>query len=68
MPSKNFLFLCVCMYKMVDIKAKTWNKTEVAAMKIHENGNVDKTILLFLCISDLGKRSGSKNIYDLIDQ
>ena len=53
---------------MVDIKAETWNKAEVAAIKIQENDNVDKTVLLFLCISDLGKRSGCKNIYDLIDE
>ena len=53
---------------MVDIKAETWNKPEVAAIKIQENDNVDKTVLLFLCISDLGKRSSCKNIYDLIDE
>ena len=42
------------MYEVVDIKAETWNKAGVAAIKIHENDNVHKTVLLFLCISDLG--------------
>ena len=46
MPSKNFIFLC--MYKMVDISAKTWNKAEVSVIKIHENDNVNKTVLLLL--------------------
>ena len=44
------------------------NKAGVAAIKIHENDNVDKMVPLFLFISDLGKRSGCKNIYDLIDK
>ena len=53
---------------MVDISAETWNKAGVDAINIHENDNVDKTVLLLLCISDLGKSSGCKNIYDLIDK
>ena len=56
------------MYNMVDISAKTWNKAEVSAIKIHENDNVNKTLLLSLCISDASKRWGCKNIYDLIDK
>ena len=56
------------MYNMVDISAKTWNKTEVSAIKIHENDNVNKTVLLSLCISDASKRWGCKYIYDLIDK
>ena len=67
MPSKNFIFF-LFKYKIVDIRTETWNKAEVAAIKIHENDNAAKTVLLFLCISDLGKRSGCKNIYDLIDK
>ena len=35
--------VCACMYKMVDISAKVWNKTEVSVIKIHENDNVNKT-------------------------
>ena len=35
MPSKKTFFLC--MYKMVDISAETWNKAEVSVIKIHEN-------------------------------
>ena len=67
MPSKKKKN-CVCMYKMVNMKAETWNKAGVAAIKIHGNDNVDKTVLLFLYISDLGKRFSCKNIYDLIDK
>ena len=37
-------------------------------IKINKNNNEDKTVLLLLCISDLGKRSGCKNIYDLINK
>ena len=37
-------------------------------IKINKNNNVDKTVLLLLCISALGKRSGCKNIYDLINK
>ena len=53
---------------MVDISAKTWNKAEVSVIKIHENDNVNKTILLLLCISDPSKRWGGKNLYNLIDK
>ena len=53
------------MYKMVDISAETWINTEVSAIKIH--GNVNKTLLKLLCISDNAKSSGGKNLYDLID-
>ena len=44
------------MYKLVDISAKTWIKAKVSVMKIHENNNVNKTVLLLLCISDASKR------------
>ena len=40
------------MYKMVDISAKTWNIAEFSVIKIHENDNVNKTVLLLFCISD----------------
>ena len=56
------------MYKMVDISAKTWIKPKVSVIKIHENDNVNKPVLLLLCISDASKRWGCKNIYDLIDK
>ena len=58
MPSKN-LILFLCMYKMVDISAETLNK---AAIKIHENNNVNKTVLLLLCISDT-KKDGVAKIF-----
>ena len=53
---------------MVDISAETWNKAEVSVIKIHKNDNVNKTLLKLLCISDIAKRWGGKNIYDLIDK
>ena len=66
MPSKNFS--CVCMYKMVDIKAETQIYEGVAVINIHENGNANKALLKLLCISDIAKKWGDKNIYDLIDK
>ena len=56
------------MYKMINISAESWNKAGVAAIRIYENDNVNNTRHLFLCIADAGKRSGCKNIYDLIDK
>ena len=53
---------------MVDISAETWNKAEVSVIRVHENDDVNKTLLQLLCICDLSKRSGCKNIYDLIDK
>ena len=42
---------------MLDIiSSETWNKAGVAAIKIHENENVNKTVLLLLCISDSNKQ------------
>ena len=62
------LFFFVCMYKMVDISAKTWNKAEVSVIKIHKSDNVNKTLLKVLCIYDIAKKWGGKNIYNLIDK
>ena len=56
------------MYKMVDISVETWNKAEVSVINIHENDNPNKTLLKLICISDIAKRWGGKNIYDLIDK
>ena len=56
------------MYKNVDISAETWNKAEVSVIKIHKNDNVNRTLLKLLCISDIAKRQGGKNIYALIDK
>ena len=50
---------------MADISTEIWNKAEVAAINIHENDDVNKTVLLLLCISDASKRWGGKDIYDL---
>ena len=67
MSLKN-IFVCVCMYEMVDISAETWNKDKVSVIRVRENDDVNKTCLLLLCISDVSKRWDSKNIYDLIDK
>ena len=64
--TKFFYFLC--MYKMVDISAKMWNKAEVSVIIIHENDNVNKTLLKLLCISEIAQRWDGKNLYDLIDK
>ena len=56
------------MYKMVDISAETWDKAGVSVIKIHEDGNVNKTLLLFLFFSDISKRWGGTSIHDLIDK
>ena len=60
-------FFCVCMYKMLYISTETWNKTEISVIKIHENYDVNKTVLLLFCISDVKKIWGGKNLYDLIE-
>ena len=56
------------MYKIVDIRAETWNKAGVSVIRVHENNNVNKTLFKLLCISDVKKRWGGKNLYDLIDK
>ena len=53
---------------MADISVETRNKAEVSVIKIHENDDVNKTLLKLLCISDISKRWGGKNLYDLIDK
>ena len=67
MSLKKIIFF-LCMYKMVDISAETWNKPEVAVINIHENDNVNKTLFKLLRISDRKKSWGGKNLYDLIDK
>ena len=57
------------MKKMLDIRsAETWNDAGVSVLKIHENVDVNKTLVLLLCLSDKSKRLGCANIYDLIDK
>ena len=53
---------------MVDISVETWNKAEVSVINIHENDNANKTMLQLLCISEIKKRWGGKNLYDLNDK
>ena len=40
---------------MVDISTETWNKTKVSVINIHENNDVNKTLLKLLGISDVKK-------------
>ena len=54
------------MYKMVDISAERWINAEVSVIKIQDN--VNKTLLKLLCISDIAKRWGGKNLYDRVDK
>ena len=56
------------MYKIIDISVETWNKAEVSVIRVHENDNVNKTLLKLLCTSDVKKRWGGKNPYDLIEK
>ena len=44
------------MYKMVDISAETWNKAKVSVINIHENDDVNKTLLKLLSISNVKRR------------
>ena len=53
---------------MININSNTWNNARVSVIRVHENDNVNKTLLRLLCISNINKRWGSKNIYDLIDK
>ena len=54
MSLKKVIFF-LCMYKMVDISAETWNKAEAAVIRIHENDNITKTLFKILCISRVKK-------------
>ena len=67
MSLKKIIFF-LCMYKMDDVSAETWNKAEVAVINIHENDNVNKALFNLLCISYVKKRRGGKNLYDLINK
>ena len=53
---------------MVDINSNTWNKIGGSVIRVHENDDVNKTLLRLLCICDINKRWGGKNIYNLIDK
>ena len=64
-PLKLFF---LCMYKMIKIRAKTWNNAGLSVLKIYENDDVNKTLLLLLCLSDVSKRLSCANIYDIIDK
>ena len=56
------------MCKLVDISAETWSKAGGSAISVYKNNDLNKTLLQLLCISDITKRWGGKNIYDLIDK
>ena len=46
---------------MIQISAKTWNNAGLSVLKIHETDDVNKTLLLLLCISDISKILGCAN-------
>ena len=52
----------MCMYQITDISAEIWNKAGVAVNKKMNKNNDDETLLQLLCISDIAKRWGGKNI------
>ena len=62
MSSKKKKIFFSCIYKMVDISVKTWNKARVSVIRVHENDNVNKTLFKLLCISDV-KRDGVVKIF-----
>ena len=64
---KLYLFF-FCTYKIVDISAETWNKAGVSVIRVYENDDVNKSLLLLLYISDISKRWGDTNIYERIDK
>ena len=51
---------------MINISSNTWNKAGFSVVRGDENDNSNKTLLRLLCICDLNKRWGGKNIYDLV--
>ena len=53
---------------MININFNTWNKAGVSVIRVHENDNVNKTLLQLLCVCDINTRQVGKNIYDLIDK
>ena len=57
---KKLFFLSI--YKMVGISADLWIKADVSVIEIIENDNVNKTVLLLLCISD-AKKDGVVKIF-----
>ena len=53
---------------MVDISAETWNKNGVSLIIVYENDNANKIRILLLYMSEISKKWGGTNIYDLIDK
>ena len=43
------LYIFLCMHKIVDMSGKIWIKADVSVIKIHENDNLNKIVLLLLC-------------------
>ena len=53
---------------MVDISAETWNTAWVYVLGMHENDDVNKTLILLLCNSNISERLNSTNKFDLVDK
>ena len=47
MSSKKVIFF-LSMYKMSDIRTEIWNKAKVSVISVHENDNLNKTLLEFV--------------------
>ena len=45
-----------------------YQQDKVMIIQVVENDDVNKTLLLLLCVSNISKRLGCANIYDLIDK
>ena len=57
MPLKKYFFGgYVLILALVDIRAATCNEADVCITKIHENDEVNKTVLLLLCVCDAKKK------------
>ena len=63
MPLKKYFFLgYVLILALVDIRTATCNEAEVSVLKMNENDEVNKTVLLLLCVCDVKKRCGGKSL------
>ena len=50
------------------MSCEKYQQDKVMIIQVVENDDVNKTLLLLLCVSNISKRLGCANIYDLIDK
>ena len=65
---QKILFYLSLYIKWLILALKHGSTQRFFVINIHENDNANKTHLKLLCISEIAKRWGGKNIYDLIDK